>query len=110
MPETAKVGARSNRGSKPGERRGGRVKGTPNKTTGQVKEMILQALDKAGGADYLYAQAAKNPTAFMTLIGKVLPLQLTGENGGPIQARVTLDVSKLSDTALREISGLNPDA
>jgi len=41
------------RGSKPGERRGGRKRGTPNKFTADVKAMILGALDAAGGQDYL---------------------------------------------------------
>lgn len=86
--QTAKVARKSNRGSKPGERRGGRVKGTPNKMTGAIKDMILQALNEAhvdGGAGYLKEQAEKNPTAFLTLVGKVLPLQLTGDGGGPIR-------------------------
>lgn len=61
----------------------GRPKGIPNKTTTQVKEMILAALDQAGGISYLVEQAEKNPQAFLTLVGKVLPLQVTGggENG-----------------------------
>lgn len=71
------------KGAKPGERRGGRQKGTPNKFSGELKEMILNALSAAGGQQYLEEQANKNPTAFMTLIGKVLPLSVTGqgENG-----------------------------
>ncbi len=47
--------------------------------------MILASLEASGGMDYLMKQAADNPTAFMTLLGKVLPLQVTGENGGPLQ-------------------------
>jgi hypothetical protein len=46
--------------------------------------MILAALDKAGGIDYLVAQAERNPSAFLTLVGKVLPLQMTGTNDGPV--------------------------
>lgn len=46
--------------------------------------MILVALTQAGGAEYLHSQAAKNPGAFMTLVGKVLPLQVTGDGGGPL--------------------------
>ena len=80
------------RGSKPGERRGGRKRGTPNKLTGDLKEMILGALDDAGGRAYLAKQALDNPSAFMTLVGKVLPLQLTGKDGGPI---ATTDVTEL---------------
>lgn len=82
---TATVAKVSNRGSKPGERRGGRVKGTPNRLTSDVKAMILGALNKAGGEDYLHRQASANPTAFLTLVGKVLPMTVTGENGGPLQ-------------------------
>ena len=46
--------------------------------------MILGALSDVGGRDYLAARALDQPVAFMGLIGKVLPLQLTGENGAPI--------------------------
>jgi hypothetical protein len=64
----------------------GRVKGTPNKVTRELKEMILGALDAAGGIDYLTERAndPKTASAFLTLIGKVLPMQVTGENGGPV--------------------------
>jgi len=60
---------------------GGRKKGVPNKFTGELKEMILLALDEAGGKGYLVTQATQNPTAFLTLVGKVLPMQHTGANG-----------------------------
>jgi hypothetical protein len=61
---------------------GGRKKGTPNKLTGALKDMILTALDgahKDGGVEYLKEQAKDNPTAFLTLVGKVLPLQVNGD-------------------------------
>jgi hypothetical protein len=58
----------------------------PNKINGELKEMILQALDGAGGAAYLKRQADENPSAFMSLIGKVLPMtvQHSGHDGGPM--------------------------
>ena len=72
-------------GKKPGSpKTGGRTKGTPNKLTADVKGMILQALDKAGGVDYLLTQAHDNPSAFMTLVGKVLPKEMTGAGGDPL--------------------------
>ena len=46
--------------------------------------MILMALDKAGGVDYLAEQAQKTPQAFIGLVGKVLPLQVTGGDGKPL--------------------------
>ena len=54
----------------------GRKKGTPNKTTADVRAMILQALDSAGGAEYLARQSEENPAAFMQLVGKVVPKEL----------------------------------
>lgn len=90
MVAIAKVANVSNRGSAPGERRGGRAKGTPNKTTAALKDMILGALDEKGGVRYLSEQADKNPAAFMTLLGKVLPTQVTGEDGGAVVHRIEL--------------------
>jgi hypothetical protein len=65
----------------------GRPKGIPNKVTGELKTMILNALEKAhpdGAEAYLADQAVKTPAAFLALVGKVLPLQVTGEGGGPV--------------------------
>ena len=71
----------------------GRPKGVPNKTTALVREMVTQALDEAGGVDYL-VECARNPrtaSAFLSLVGKVLPVQLSGVDDGPIQvARIEL--------------------
>lgn len=61
-----------------GRKTGGRVAGTPNKLTGAVRELILAALEGVGGQAYLERQAEQNPAAFLTLLGKVLPLQVNG--------------------------------
>ena len=77
-------------GKKPGSpKTGGRKKGSPNKITADVKAMILGALHKAGGEDYLLLRSQDQPVAFMGLVGKVLPLQLTGEGGGAIIIQAT---------------------
>jgi hypothetical protein len=68
-----------------GKKTGGRTKGTPNKDTGPLREMILQALTNKGGVAYLEQQAVDCPTAFMGLIGKVLPLQVAGPGDGAIE-------------------------
>lgn len=67
---------------------GGSRKGIPNKNTAALKDMILQALDGVGGVAYLQEQATENPAAFLTLIGKVLPLQVTGKDSGPLTVHV----------------------
>ncbi len=85
------------RPSRPGERRGGRQKGTPNKTTALLKDAILKAAELAGnrvGEDgmvsYLTHQAEENPGPFMSLLGKVLPMQVVGDDdGGPVQISVS---------------------
>lgn len=63
----------------------GRPAGIPNKMTREIKEMVMQALENAGGVDYLTQQARDNPGPFLTLLGKVLPLQVTGAGGGPLK-------------------------
>lgn len=63
----------------------GRPKGVPNKTTALLKDAILRAAEKAGEkvgdeglVSYLEDQAEKNPGPFMSLLGKVLPMQMIG--------------------------------
>lgn len=72
MSEERKVGPNRGNAGK------GRPKGSANKTTTEVKQMILDALQEAGGVEYLVTQAKEKPAAFLTLVGKVMPLQLNG--------------------------------
>lgn len=62
--------------AKGAEKTGGRKKGVPNKITADLKGMILSALGDVGGQKYLVEQAKENPTAFLTLVGKVLPKEV----------------------------------
>src|SRR3954465_12928043 len=84
----------------------GRPKGIPNKTTALLKDAILKAAEKAGGKEgligYPEKQPQDNPGPFLSLLGKVLPMQVTGADGGPIQ---TQEVSPL-DEINRRIAGL----
>ena len=68
-----------------GYKTGGRKKGTPNKLTRELRQMIWRALADAGGVGYLAAQAEKNPSAFLALLGTVWPRQVAGRDGGPIE-------------------------
>lgn len=63
----------------------GRKKGSQNKVTGAVKDMVLTALSNVGGVEYLEEQAIENPTAFLTLVGKVIPLQVSGDPENPLK-------------------------
>lgn len=77
----------SNAGKRPPNAGKGRPPGIPNKTTGALKEMILGALAAAGGQAYLEARAKDPRTqqAFLGLVGKVLPMTVTGPEGGPLK-------------------------
>lgn len=72
-----------------GVKTGGRKKGTPNKTTGLLKDAILKAAEKAGGKEgltgYLQMQAVENAGPFMALLGKVLPTQISGDPDNPVK-------------------------
>jgi hypothetical protein len=72
----------------------GRQAGTPNKVSGELKDMILTALTNKGGVTYLEKQADETPNAFLGLVGKILPLQVTGEDGKAVPVAVTFVIQK----------------
>ena len=70
----------------------GRPKGTRNTATKQLKDMIFEALSRAGGVEYLTRQANDNPRAFLALLGKILPLKIAGPSGdGGFDLRVIVN-------------------
>lgn len=72
----------------------GRPKGSANKNTAAIKDMIRDALDGAGGVEYLIG-CANNPrtaSAFLGLVGKVLPMTLTGPDGGAVQTVTRIEL------------------
>lgn len=79
------------KGTRPPAAGKGRKPGSKNKITKALKDMILGALDDAGGQAYIAGQADVNPAAFLTLLGKILPLQVTGEGGGPVIIRTGVE-------------------
>ncbi len=71
----------------------GRPKGAANKTTSEVKAMVIAALQRVGGIEYLAARALDQPVAFMALVGRVMPLQLEGSpEGGAVIIQVVTGV------------------
>jgi len=72
---------------KPSNAGKGRGKGNLNKTTAAIKDMIEGALQDVGGRAYLARQAEENPSAFMGLLGKILPkdVNLGGQPNNPVK-------------------------
>jgi hypothetical protein len=74
---------------------GGRQKGTPNKATVQIKDAMLSVfadLQAESGSEngHFLDWARGSPTDFYRLATKLLPTQVTGEDGGPIVTRIEL--------------------
>jgi hypothetical protein len=61
------------KGTRPPAAGKGRPKGAKNKLTADVKAAILAAFDELGGVAYLVQQGRDNPQAFLSLLSKVLP-------------------------------------
>lgn len=57
-------------------RRGGRVKGKPNKLTAQMRDVVFQAFEKLGGVDYLVQVGKDEPRVFCALLSKLIPAKL----------------------------------
>lgn len=70
-----------------------RPKGAKNKFSRDIREAIINALERLGGDDYLVTLGQKEKRAFAALLGKAMPLQVAGEGGGPIRTAVALSVS-----------------
>lgn len=77
-------------GARPGA---GRPKGSLDSGNKILREMIVEALDGVGGIQYLQDTALSHPAAFLSLISKVLPLQVVGGEDGdqPIKHHMTLE-------------------
>jgi hypothetical protein len=109
-------------GSRPGERRGGRKKGVPNKFTASLRDAIMQALDRAGGRGgavaYLSNLAKERPEIFCALLAKLLPVDLKNaffgamplaiedKGGERVEIVVSIpDATQGEDRSYREVAG-----
>ena len=91
----------------------GRPKGSLNKTTTQLKEAILGALEAAGGKEgsvgYLRRLAIENSSAFASLLGKVLPTTLAAdESNGGLGVKMVFERHIVWPDGHREIEGVTP--
>lgn len=62
----------------------GRRKGAKNKTSGAAAQAVLDALDKLGGVDWLLKLAEKDPKAYCSLLGRILPKDMNIKHAGEI--------------------------
>ena len=81
-----------------GKKTGGRQRGTPNKTTSVVKDAIQLAAEGLGGWQRMMAWAKEDPLNERVFWGqvypKLLPLQVTGEDGKSIPISVSFVIQQ----------------
>jgi hypothetical protein len=70
----------------------GRKKGVPNKTTKAAKDAIALAAERLGGVDRLVDWVKEDPANervfWGTVYPKLLPLQVSGEDGAPLTIQI----------------------
>jgi len=99
---TKKVPVTGNR--KPPAAGKGRPKGAANKTTTKLKDAILLAAEQSGRdkkgkeglVGYLRRVADEDVKSFSTLLGKVLPIQVSGDKDNPLVTVTRIELVDLS--------------
>jgi hypothetical protein len=70
----------------------GRPKGVGNHNTRVVQEALLRSFEEVGSYKYLVVLAEKEPVAYATLIGKLIPRivdqTIHGPDDGPVQVEL----------------------
>src|SRR6516225_52772 len=94
-------------GARPGA---GRPKGSPNKVTRTLKEMILSSLEKLGGEDYLVALGRENSSAYTSILGKIVPhtLAAASESDGGSGVKLVFERHIVWPDGRREVEGVSP--
>lgn len=76
-------------------RYGGRQKGVPNKLSASVKASLQAVFAARGGDKALEAWANENQTEFYKLWGRLIPQELSGPDGGPVEfAGILREITK----------------
>lgn len=74
----------------------GRPVGTKNLVSGTAKENMIAVFTRLGGTAAMADWARENPTDFYRLYAKLIPTQVTGEDGGPVQVVGRIELVALS--------------
>lgn len=80
-----------------GKKTGGRKAGTPNKFSISVKASTLNVYNALGGDDAMTTWARNNQTEFYKIAARLIPTEVVGHGGGPVQV------------AMKVIDELHPD-
>ena len=67
----------------------GRPKGSQNKITRELREMVQEALEQEGGVDLLRRWARDKPEVFVKLLAKCIPQAVEAEVAGDTRVEFT---------------------
>ena len=73
----------------PKPKTGGRKAGTPNKISKPAKDNVIAVFEGIGGVKSMIDWANGNQTDFYRIYSKMLPTAVTGEDGGPVELKIT---------------------
>lgn len=73
MAKVEKTSQSRRGGSRPGERRGGRQKGTPNKVTVSLKQAVLDTFENLGDVKHMTTWARQHPSDFYRIAARLIP-------------------------------------
>jgi hypothetical protein len=71
-----------------GAKTGGRKSGTPNKLSASAKENIAAVFVRLGGYEAMTNWASENQTDFYKIYARLIPVELTGKDGGDIKQTI----------------------
>lgn len=80
-----------------GKKTGGRSAGTPNKQTVAVKQCLINAFEQIGGWQNLAKWGMENQTEFYKLWARMIPHEVTGEDGGDLKVTIKSIVHTSAD-------------
>lgn len=83
----------AHKGFRPPNAGKGRIKGSVNKTTVEMRTIracVAEAFHGLGGTQGLMRWAKDNQTAFYQIAARLIPVEMTGAGGGPIQVAHTV--------------------
>ena len=86
----------------------GRKAGTPNKVTGAVREMTLEALEQLGGVDYLISLGKTEPAVFGGLLRRCMPQAIEATIDASVSTLEIIDLSDMTPGSHALLSPANP--
>lgn len=79
-------------------RGGGSRKGIPNKVSASAKENVIAVFTRLGGTATMARWANRNKSEFYRLYARLIPLEHTGEDGGPL----VVELVRFADKTARQ--------